>query len=56
MKAYQPAERTLNLISCCGHDASAAWGRLPLQGLRVWHLTDRLDHAFMARYTPHEDK
>ncbi len=56
MQPYQPAARTLNLISCGGRYAIAAWGPLHVEGRWVWHLKDRIDRAFVARYAPHEDK
>ena len=56
MQAYRPAARTLNLISCGGRHAIAAWGRLHVEGRWVWQLKDRIDRGFVARYALHEDK
>ncbi|MDP3169967.1 MAG: FAD-dependent oxidoreductase [Polaromonas sp.] len=51
LQPYQPAARTLNLISCGERHAIAAWGRLHVEGRWVWHLKDRIDRGFVARYT-----
>ena len=48
---YAPPGRTLNLISCGGRYAIAAWGSLHVEGRWVWHLKDRIDRGFVARYT-----
>jgi NADH dehydrogenase FAD-containing subunit len=50
LQPYSPAARTLNLISCGERYAIAAWGRLHLEGRWVWHLKDRIDRGFVARY------
>ena len=54
LQPHQPAARTLNLISCGGRYAIAVWGPLHVEGRWVWHLKDRIDHGFIARYAPHE--
>lgn len=51
LRAYEPPRRTLNLISCGGRDAIAAWGGLHVQGGWVWRLKDRIDRGFVARYS-----
>ena len=56
MKPYQPAKRTLNLISCGGKYAIAAWGRWHVAGRWVWFVKDRIDRGFVARYAPHRDR
>ena len=56
MRPYQPAERTLNLISCGERYAIAAWGPLHVEGRWVWRLKDRIDRGFVARYAPRFDK
>ena len=56
MRAYMPAARTLNLISCGGRHAIAAWGNLHVEGPWVWQLKDRIDRGFVARYAEHQDK
>jgi len=56
MQPYQPAVRKVNLISCGGRYAIAAWGPLHVEGRWVWHLKDRIDRAFVVRYAPHEDR
>ena len=56
MQTYQPASRTLNLISCGGRYAIAAWGRWHVEGRWVWRLKDQIDRGFVARYALHQDK
>jgi len=51
LQPYAPPGRTLNLISCGGRYAIAAWGSLHVEGRWVWHLKDRIDRGFVARYT-----
>lgn len=50
LQPYTPAARTLNLISCGERYAIAAWGHLHVEGRWVWHLKDRIDRGFVARY------
>ena len=50
LQSYSPAARTLNLISCGERYAIASWGRLHVEGRWVWHLKDRIDRGFVARY------
>ena len=50
MQPYQPAARTLNLISCGEQYAIAAWGSLHVEGRWVWRLKDRIDRGFVAQY------
>lgn len=47
---YAPPQRTLNLISCGGRHAIAAWGGLQVEGRWVWQIKDRIDRAFVRRY------
>lgn len=52
-QALQPhaaPTRTLNLVSCGGRSAIAAWGAWSAQGRWVWWLKDRIDRRFVARY------
>jgi NADH dehydrogenase FAD-containing subunit len=51
LQPYAPPGRTLNLISCGGRYAIAAWGQLHVEGRWVWHLKDRIDRGFVARYS-----
>ena len=50
MQSYQPAARTLNLISCGERYAIAAWGPLHVEGRWVWRLKDRIDRGFVSQY------
>jgi len=51
LKAWRPPQRTLNLISCGAGHAIASWGPLHTEGTWVWRWKDRIDRAFMAKYT-----
>ncbi|MBA4260753.1 MAG: pyridine nucleotide-disulfide oxidoreductase [Comamonadaceae bacterium] len=51
LKAWHPPQRTLNLLSCGAGHAIASWGPLHTEGAWVWRWKDRIDRAFMARYT-----
>lgn len=51
LKAWHPPQRTLNLLSCGAGHAIASWGPLHAEGAWVWRWKDRIDRAFMARYT-----
>ena len=52
---YQPQARTLNLLSCGGRSAIAAWGGLSLGempfGRLAWWWKDRIDREFIARFS-----
>ncbi|TNF62540.1 MAG: pyridine nucleotide-disulfide oxidoreductase [Burkholderiales bacterium] len=48
---HHPPERTLNLLSCGTGHAIASWGPLHAEGGWAWRWKDRIDRAFMARYT-----
>ncbi|MDO9165118.1 MAG: FAD-dependent oxidoreductase [Rhodoferax sp.] len=48
---HQPPENTLNLISCGDRQAIASWGHYAAQGRWVWWLKDRIDRAFIKRYS-----
>ncbi len=50
MQSYQPAARTLNLISCGERYAIAAWGPLHVEGRWIWRLKERIDRGFVAQY------
>ncbi|HAX18746.1 MAG TPA: pyridine nucleotide-disulfide oxidoreductase [Hydrogenophaga sp.] len=52
LKAHHPPANTLNLISCGAGHAIATWGPLHAEGAWAWRWKDRIDRAFMARYTP----
>lgn len=51
LKPWRPPQRTLNLLSCGAGHAIASWGPLHAEGGWVWHWKDRIDRAFMAKYT-----
>jgi pyridine nucleotide-disulfide oxidoreductase family protein len=48
---HAPQQRTLNLVSCGAKRAILSWGGLTLQGRWAWWLKDRIDRAFVARYS-----
>ena len=50
LKPHQPPATTLNLLSCGGRYAVAAWGRLSAQGWWVWWLKNWIDRRFVARF------
>lgn len=52
LKRHLPPTSTLNLLSCGVGHAIASWGPLHAEGAWVWRWKDRIDRAFMARYTP----
>lgn len=51
LKAWRPPQRTLNLLSCGAGHAIASYGPLHTEGAWVWRWKDRIDRAFMAKYT-----
>ena len=50
LQPYQPQKRTLNLLSCGGRYAIAAWGGISVEGAWVWRWKDRIDREFVARH------
>ena len=52
---YRPQARTLNLLSCGSRRAIAVWGAWSLDerwfGRAAWWWKDRIDRAFIARFT-----
>ena len=48
---HRPQTRTLYLLSCGERRAIAAWGGWSAEGRWVWRCKDRIDRAFVARYT-----
>jgi pyridine nucleotide-disulfide oxidoreductase family protein len=52
LHAHAPPARTLNLLSCGGFEAIAAWGSWHAQGRWVWHWKDRIDRGFITRFRP----
>ncbi|HMN94686.1 MAG TPA: FAD-dependent oxidoreductase [Hydrogenophaga sp.] len=51
LKPHHPPDHTLNLLSCGTGHAIASWGPLHAEGTWAWRWKDRIDRAFMARYT-----
>jgi pyridine nucleotide-disulfide oxidoreductase family protein len=51
LQPHRPQQRTLNLLSCGEQSAIAAWGPWSAQGRWVWWWKDRIDRAFVARYS-----
>ena len=52
MQPHLPQARTLNLISCGDRRAIVSWGGWAAQGRWAWWWKDRIDRAFVARYSP----
>jgi len=50
-RPYVPQAWTLNLLSCGGREAIAAWGGLSAEGAWVWRWKDRIDRAFIRRFS-----
>ena len=48
---HVPQRRTLNLISCGDRRAIVSWGNWAAQGRWAWWWKDRIDRAFVARYS-----
>jgi pyridine nucleotide-disulfide oxidoreductase family protein len=51
LQTYLPQTRTLYLLSCGERRAIASWGGWTAEGACVWRWKDRIDRAFVARYT-----
>jgi len=51
LQPYTPQARTLNLLSCGDRRAIASWGDWSAQGRWVWWWKDRIDRAFVRRFT-----
>ena len=50
-RAYLPREKSLYLISTGERQAIGSWGSWSWQGRWVWKWKDRIDRAFMAKYS-----
>jgi len=48
---HYPPERTLNLLSCGAGHAIGSYGPLSWEGAWVWRWKDRIDRAFVKKYT-----
>lgn len=51
LKAHRPPTHTLNLLSCGTGHAIVSYGPLHAEGAWAWRWKDRIDRAFMAKYT-----
>ncbi|PKO71835.1 MAG: hypothetical protein CVU20_04925 [Betaproteobacteria bacterium HGW-Betaproteobacteria-14] len=51
LKRYIPQKRALYLIGTGGRHAIASWGPFSWQGDWVWRWKDRIDRAFIARFS-----
>ena len=51
LRPHHPPANTLNLLSCGAGHAIATWGPLHAEGAWAWRWKNRIDRAFMARYT-----
>lgn len=51
MTLHAPPTRALSLLSCGEQRAIASWGRWYWEGERVWRWKDRIDRAFVARFS-----
>ena len=51
LQPHRPQKRTLNLISCGARSAIVSWGGFSAQGRWAWWWKDRIDRAFVARYS-----
>jgi NADH dehydrogenase FAD-containing subunit len=51
LKPHHPPKNTLNLLSCGTGHAIASYGPLHTEGAWAWRWKDRIDRAFMAKYT-----
>ena len=51
LQPHLPQKRTLNLISCGERRAIVSWGAWAAQGRWAWWWKDRIDRAFVARYS-----
>lgn len=52
LEPWQPQRRALGLLSCGDRHAIAAWGAWSVEGRWVWWWKDRIDRAFVDRFTP----
>ena len=51
LEPWQPQRRALGLLSCGDRHAIATWGPWAAEGRWVWAWKDRIDRAFVARFT-----
>ena len=50
LRPYRPQPLTLALISSGDRNAVASWGRLAVEGRRVWRVKDWIDRRWMRKY------
>ena len=51
LKPHRPPRNTLNLLSCGTGHAIVSYGPWHAEGAWAWRWKDRIDRAFMAKYT-----
>jgi pyridine nucleotide-disulfide oxidoreductase family protein len=51
LKPHHPPGNTLNLLSCGTGHAIVSWGPFSAEGAWAWRWKDKIDRAFMAKYT-----
>lgn len=51
LKPHTPPRNTLNLLSCGTGHAIVSYGPLHTEGAWAWRWKDKIDRAFMAKYT-----
>ncbi len=52
LKPHKPPRNTLNLLSCGTGHAIVSYGPFHAEGAWAWRWKDRIDRAFMAKYSP----
>jgi pyridine nucleotide-disulfide oxidoreductase family protein len=52
LEPWLPQRRALGLLSCGDRYAIATWGAWSVEGRWVWWWKDRIDRAFVDRFTP----
>lgn len=51
LQNYQTQQRSLNLLACGEQYAIASWGSFHAEGRWVWRWKDRIDRAFIQKYS-----
>lgn len=52
LRGWRAPQHRLDLLPCGAGHAIARWGPLHAEGAWAWRWKDRIDRAFVARYTP----
>ena len=52
LQPYTPKATSLYLLSCGTPYAIGFWGKYAVEGIWVWRLKQKIDHAFVKRYQP----